>query len=314
MREGSEEFLRTLPGLVVCGGLRNVTFGSMTREVWRLRLGKLQWERMPSLTHARVRHGCCVVRGRVAVLGGFFAGHTRTSDVEILGCADSEETWKALPHLSCGPFSHGVVLAIDETESELGQVLLFGGVTGSSSAVHTVDLATGVCTPQPSSFNPTRPLAARLPDGRIVCSGNDISQQTVKVLGPPDPGSPNGASWQWIDLPSTSVARRFCGGCVMSDGRFAVFGGLDGSDMRTSSCEALTISGSDARWDPLRLMHQARAAPACAAIGGCVIVAGGVGSVTVEVYEEGLGRWRRLPCNLPDSAGTWMGSAVYAVL
>jgi len=38
---------------------------------------------------------------------------------------------------------------------------------------------------------------------------------------------------------------------------------------------------------------------ACAAIGGCVIVAGGGGSIMAEVYKNGLGRWRRLPRDLP---------------
>jgi hypothetical protein len=37
-------------------------------------------------------------------------------------------------------------------------------------------------------------------------------------------------------------------------------------------------------------MHEARWCFACAAIGGCVIVAGGHASVIVEVYEEALGR------------------------
>jgi hypothetical protein len=187
-------------------------------------------------------------------------------------------------------------------------------VSGSASAVHTVDLATGVCTPrQPSSFNPRQPLvAARLPDGRIIFSSYDVwyHTHTVQVLGPPNPGSPNAASWQWTDLPSMIVARYDSSACVMSDGRFAVFGGYS-STSTLSSCEVLTLVGSDVRWNPLPSMHQARRGkPACAAIGGCVIVGSGVGSPTVEVYEEGLRQWRRLPCNLPDSAGKyWMGSA-----
>jgi hypothetical protein len=86
---------------------------------------------------------------------------------------------------------------------------------------------------------------------------------------------------------------------VLSDGRFAVFGGMDTSTTYSSSCEALTLDADGERWDVLRSMHEARYGFVCAAIGGCVIVAGGVGSITAEVYEEGLGRWRRLPCSLP---------------
>jgi hypothetical protein len=132
------------------------------------------------------------------------------------------------------------------------------------------------------------------------------------MLEPPDSGSPDGTSWQWMDLPSTSVAREGFGACVMSYGRFAVFGGRSHNYTSTLlSCEALTLVGPDARWDPLTPMHRARRHFVCASIGGCAVVAGGDLSNTVEVYEEGLGRWRRLPCNLPDSAGTSsMGSAV----
>jgi hypothetical protein len=58
-------------------------------------------------------------------------------------------------------------------------------------------------------------------------------------------------------------------------------------------------------------MHEAREYFACAAIGGCVIVAGGWNSITAEVYEEALGRWRRLPCSLPhDGKLYWMGIAL----
>jgi hypothetical protein len=47
-------------------------------------------------------------------------------------------------------------------------------------------------------------------------------------------------------------------------------------------------------------MLEMRCESTCAAVGGCVIVAGGSDSTAaVDVYEEALGRWRRLPCNLP---------------
>jgi hypothetical protein len=78
-----------------------------------------------------------------------------------------------------------------------------------------------------------------------------------------------------------------------------------------SSCEALTLAGSEERWDPLPPMYEARRGFACASIGGCVIVAGGADRNTVEVYQEGLRRWRQLPCRLPDSSGTgFMGSVL----
>jgi hypothetical protein len=133
----------------------------------------------------------------------------------------------------------------------------------------------------------------------------------AQVLEPPPHGSPSGASWQWRVLPGMSDLH-LCGcGCVLSDGRFAVFGGIDASGTTTSSCEVLILDADGARWSSLPPMHEPRRGFACAAIGGCVIVAGGLGSTTTEVYEEGLGRWRRLPCSLPhDSQLWWTGSAM----
>jgi hypothetical protein len=133
----------------------------------------------------------------------------------------------------------------------------------------------------------------------------------AQVLEPPPHDSPSGASWQWRALPGMSDLHLYGCGCVLSDGRFAVFGGEDASGTTTSSCEALTLDADGARWSSLPPMHEPRWGFACAAIGGCVIVAGGVGSTTTEVYEEGLGRWRRLPCSLPyGSQLRWMSSAL----
>jgi hypothetical protein len=103
------------------------------------------------------------------------------------------------------------------------------------------------------------------------------------------------------------VARYGCCGCVMSDGRFAVLvgRGIGGS---LSSCEALVI-GETAHWEPLPPMHESRHYFACAAVARCVIVAGGVGRTSAEVYDESRNRWLRLPHNLPNELDS-MGSAL----
>jgi hypothetical protein len=91
-REGAKEWLRTLKKLVLCGG---VTSGRVaTSEAWRLDLGELRWERMPSLTRKRCVHACCAVRGGVVVLGGMVEGqesHEYTASVEILGSGSAAE-------------------------------------------------------------------------------------------------------------------------------------------------------------------------------------------------------------------------------
>jgi len=106
---------------------------------------------------------------------------------------------------------------------------------------------------------------------------------------------------------------------MLSDSRFAVFGGRyyhanDSSFVTMASCQALVLDNGAERWEPLPPMLEARAAFACAAVGGCVIVAGGhdnnyTGLSSAEVYEEATGVWRRLPCNLPRAV-CYMASAV----
>jgi len=334
-RQGAKEWLQKLPGFVVCGGWIG---GRHTSEVWRLDLGALRWERLPDLTAGRSYHACCAVRGGVVALGGFVAARKPTAGVEILGRDSSEvvgNIFNVLPPLSCGPIETSAAILIDESESHRGQVLLICGrdEEGPSSAVRKVDLGTGVCTAQPSLLCPQghhvfdcTSTTGRLPDGRIVCAGTTCMEYSdgesseeeglefytmAQVLEPPLHGSPSGASWQWRALPGTSDLHSDGSGCVLSDGRFAVFGGHDADSAATSSCEALTLDADGARWSPLPPMHEPRCGFACAAIGGCVIVAGGEGSTTDEVYEEGLGLWRRLPCSVPHDSGlSWMGSAL----
>jgi hypothetical protein len=305
-RVGAKEFISTLPGLVVCGGYS--TGGGVVRDVWRLDLATLQWEAMPALVTARFIHSCCAVKGTLVVLGGRTSvGGSLSSSVEML--SSEEGAFVDLPGLSCGAIYGAAAIAVEESDSAAGQVLLLGGAMGGGavSTVHLVDLATSVCTPgRPdllrSRFNSA---AAGLPDGRIVCAGGgdggDLS--SAEMWGPPVQGAPD-AAWTWRQLPAMSVARYGRRGCVMSDGRFAVLGGLG-----TSSCEALAIGGDDAHWEPLLPMHDPRAGFACAAVAGCVVIAGGYDRRSAEVYDEVLGRWLRLPRGLPHDL-VRMGSAL----
>jgi hypothetical protein len=58
-------------------------------------------------------------------------------------------------------------------------------------------------------------------------------------------------------------------------------------------------------------MHDTQSFFACGAVAGCVIVAGGEGLKSAEVYDEELNRWLRLPCDLPyETSHTGMGSAL----
>jgi hypothetical protein len=96
----------------------------------------------------------------------------------------------------------------------------------------------------------------------------------------------------------------------MSDGRFAVLGGVRNTATPLSSCEALVVDG-DAHWEPLPPMHDSRAYFACGTVDGCPIVAGGRGLKSAELYDAELNLWLRHPCDLPYDGGlVGMGSAV----
>jgi hypothetical protein len=225
-----------------------------------------------------------------------------------------EGAFVELPPLSCGAIYGAVAIAVDESHSALGQVLLLGGKNqdlAATSSVRLVDLATGVCTPQ-ADYPHARShfAAARLPDESIACAGGADRLSTAAMWGPPVQGALNTAL-TWRELSGMSVGRFGCSaGCVLSDGRFAVFGGCNYLGF-TSSCEALTLGG-DEHWSPLLPMHKSRAYFACVSVAKCVIVAGGHPQrKSAEVFDEVLGRWLRLPHDLPYSGGLHsMGSAL----
>jgi hypothetical protein len=316
-RVGAKEFLSTLPGLVVCGGS---SVGEDVRDdVWRLYLVTLRWGTMPGLVTARDMHACCSVRGNLVVFSGGIPDGSLTSSVERLSLLSSEEgAFVDLPPLSCGGIWGAAAIAVEESDSAAGQVLLLGGVMeedGLVSTVHLVDLATGVCTPGRPGMLRSRYhfAAAGLPEGRIVCAGgynSDQQSSAAEMWGAPVQGEPD-AAWTWRQLPAMSVGRYSCRGCVMSDGRFAVLGGSGDGFNSIVTCEALAIGGGDEDWVPLSPMHSSRDSFACAAVAGCIIVAGGWGRKSAEVYDEALDRWLRLPFDLPHDDGlALMGSAL----
>jgi hypothetical protein len=296
-RAGVKEWLSTLPWLVVSGG---VDGDGPVSEVWRLDLATLQWIPMPALVATRCNHACCVVRKALVVLGGYVKDEEETSSrVEMLSAGGADGVFTDFPALSCGRIAGGTAIAVEESDSAAGQVLLLRGCDEQGavlSTVHLVDLATGVCMPQAALLDGRLFSAAvRIPDGRVACAGGYSALASAEVWGPPAGGASN-AAWTWTQLPAMSVGRYDSCGCVMSDGRFAVLGGLSTAGY-TSSCEALMVD-RDEHWHSLPPMHHARCRFACAAVARCIIVAGGYGTPSAEVYDEALNRWIQLPCEV----------------
>ena len=303
---GAKEWLGTLPGWVVYGGVDG--YVHRLGEGWRLDLATLRWEPMPALVPGRGYHSCCTVRGALVVLGEKYHNYETTSRVELLTGSGGDWGFASLPPLSCGRIFRAVAVPVEERDSAKGQVLLLGGSdeygVSLSTTVHLVDLATGVCTPQPALLDTRYDfMAARIPDGRVVvCAGGGTSHASAEVWGPLASGAANTA-WTWTQLPAMSVGRFGCCGCVMSDGRLAVLGGMTDSGL-SSSCEALMVI-EGGHWVSLPPMHRGRSSFACAAVGRCIIVAGGPGR-SAEAYDETLNRWTQLPCDVPG-VGTLRG-------
>ena len=121
-------------------------------DVWRLDLATMRWSTMPALVTARYAHPCCAVRGALVVLGGATSDRTDDiiSSVEML--IEGQGAFTASPSLSCGGIMCAASVVVEETDSATEQMLVLGGWTGghgTASAVHLVDLTTGVCTPPP---------------------------------------------------------------------------------------------------------------------------------------------------------------------
>jgi hypothetical protein len=125
-RVGAKEWLVTLPGLVVCGGYS--AGGSVRDDVWRLDLATMRWGGMPGLVAARSGPAyCAAVRGKLVVLGGETSGGHLSSSVEML--SSEEGAFVDLPPLSCGGIEGASAIAVEESDSAAGQVLLLGGLS-----------------------------------------------------------------------------------------------------------------------------------------------------------------------------------------
>ena len=220
--------------------------------------------------------------------------------------SEGQGAFTASPSLSCGGRASTAAVAVEEDDSTAGEVLVLGGWThdlGWVSAAHLVDLATGVCTPQPNLLHARDHFAAvQLPDGCIVCAGGESDGYrgltSAEIPVPPQQGSLD-VAWTRRELPALSAGRCGCRGCaLLSDGRFAILGGMNNNYQPLSSCEALAV-GDGEHWESMLRMHDARGFFTGAAVAGCIIVAGGQGLKSAEVFDEVLNRWLRLPYDLP---------------
>ena len=196
---------------MLCGGSARLGWAA-TRETWGLDLATLRWKVMPALVCARYGHACCAVRGALVVLGGMAPGDGSNQGIAPVSRAEilskGAGAFVELPPLSCGGISFAAAIAVDESDSASGKVLLIGGYNQAfrdTSSVFLVDLATGVCTPQAPLLHARSSFAAAgLPDGRVACAGGQFLHSTAEMRGPPLLGA-HDAAWTWRALPPMSL-------------------------------------------------------------------------------------------------------------
>ena len=184
------------------------------------------------------------------------------------------------------------------------------------STVHLVDLAIGVCTPQPNLLRGRVMFAAaRMPHGCVFCAGGADASATIlssaEALEPPAQGATD-ATCIWRELPGLNVERYGCRGCVLSDG-LAVLGGIDSNSQILSSCEAMAV-GDGEHWEHLPPMHDARTHFACAAVAKVRHRRRGISSQnssSVRRRAASIGSCGFRRCDLPlDGDLSGMGSAL----
>ncbi|MBQ7610847.1 MAG: helix-turn-helix domain-containing protein [Bacteroidales bacterium] len=140
----------------------------------------LSWTRLPDLQQARSGHALCELNGELTVLGGHSTGFIPSATAEYF----KDGKWHLIPTLY--PHDAGYFLPL-----EGGRVLLGGGSAESfgigqcwSSALYHSD--THSFDPMPI-LDRKRALcsAARMPDGRIVVSGNWYAEDAIAagILG-----------------------------------------------------------------------------------------------------------------------------------
>jgi hypothetical protein len=160
-RVGVRDFLNTLPGLVMCGGLPAA--GAFVTSVWRLDLATLRWKAMIPLGVARAMLACCAVRSSLVVIGGLISVDEVAGSVEMF--AEGGVAAINQPPLSCGRIAEVAAIAVDESDSAAGQVLLLGGAGGDGRGGR-VDGESGGSSNRRVHTTTTTPICTR-----AVCGG-----------------------------------------------------------------------------------------------------------------------------------------------
>lgn len=177
-------------------------------------------------------------------------------------------------------------------------VLVVGGNVGSAQqqvsdmqTTEYLEVATRLWKPLPAMNSPRFSPAVMAVKNEIFVFGglaNGRALDTAEVL--------DLSTKKWTRLPNLRVPRS-SPMVVFAAGGFYLLGGLNGGEI-VKKLECLDISRRD-QFEVLPDMNEARTQTAVAAVGGLVMVIGGLtfslASATVEAYDVALRQWINLP-------------------
>jgi hypothetical protein len=244
----------------------------------------------PKMNDKRMGHSAVRLRdGRVLIVGGL---SDLNNQLAALGSAlDSTEIYDpATNSFVRGPKLSEPKAGCSVVELTDGRILIAGGITYAvvfGIKIPAISTTCQIFDPATNTLSNTGGLSAsralgtitRMPDGRVLIAGGangsvvggGIPTDKAEIYDP--------SSGSWTSTGSMATNRGFAPGLWLPDGRFAVFGGANGTLLApTPVAGAEVFDPQKGTWAPLPLLNTSRAAASATRMTGCgLLVIGGIG-------------------------------------
>ena len=259
-------------------------------------------------------------RQTVVVLGGWQPDQGIVNSVLVLNLADSNKQWREGPPINKSRQGHTSVLCN-------GGVYVMGGYADNSmfdcmERIDANDLLQSSSTSSSSKKSHWTTLNCRLSTGRCGCCAVAVHNRYIVVIG--GYSDHDFSSVDIVDTrhhtvtagPSMNIPRSYCASVVIGNRIFSVGGytgrsveylefSKPGDNEETKKQTGLTLSSFSSPWITHSdlVLSNARSPCAVAAVGSCLVVAGGCRNSTVEVLDTHHNRVWNLPPFGDDRTG-----------
>ena len=250
-------------------------------------------------------------RQTVVVLGGYQAGQGSLDSILVLNVAAPDKHWREGPPMNKSRQGHTSVLCN-------GGVYVMGGYSACSclnciERIDCDDLLQSFLLSSSQMVHWTT-LTCRLSTGRCGCCAVAVHNRYIVVMG-----GYNDHDLSSVDIidtnnhtvtagPSMNIPRSYCASVVIGNRIFSVGGytgrsveylefSKPGDNEETKKQTGLTLSSFSSPWITHSdlVLSNARSPCAVAAVGSCLVVAGGCRNSTVEVLDTHHNRVWNLP-------------------